>query len=309
VAAVDLLDGDVERQLKLAQLIALLAAATGVLAVLETVGVIPGEFPRFETDFFRAALGFGQPNGLGLFLALAVPFVALQVGNARSPAGAVFWSGALGVTVLGLAGTFSRGAWLAVLFGVGALLPGRGAKAAIRTWLVAVVAIVIVDLVSDGAIRDTVTRTVGDWVIEQRAALFLAGVLMFLAHPFIGIGPGGFAEQVSSYAPLVPDLWDLQDTPHNAFVQMAAEAGTVGLLCLVVFVWAVAKTGRAAALAASTPEEKRLRGAVLWSFGTIFVASMAIWPLSHGTGEAVILVTALACARPGRPPKPSAALP
>jgi putative inorganic carbon (hco3(-)) transporter len=300
VCAVDLLDGNSERQRSLTRLVALLAAGTGVLAVLETIGVIPGMFPRFETDFFRAALGFGQPNGLGLFFALAVPFVALEVGTARTAAGSLFWSGALGVTVLGLAGTFSRGAWLAVLFGVAALLPGRGAKAALRIWAAAIVAIVAVDLVSGGAIRDTVTRTIGDWVIEQRAALFLAGVLMFIEHPLLGTGPGGFAEQVGQYAPLVPDLWDLQDTPHNAFVQMAAEAGALGLICLVAFIWMVARTGRSATLAAKSPEEKRLRGAVLWSFGTILVASMAIWPLAHGTGEAVILVTALACARPSR---------
>ena len=57
-------------------------------------------------------------------------------------------------------------------------------------------------------LRDTAERTLTDWVVEQRAALMAAGVLMFLAHPVLGVGPGGFAVELTSFGAQVPELWD-----------------------------------------------------------------------------------------------------
>jgi O-antigen ligase len=208
---------------------------------------------------------------------------------------------------LGLVGTFSRGSWLGVVLGAGALLLAGEWRTVLRIWVATAVVAVIVDVLSGGALRDTAARTIGDWVIEQRAALMLAGVLMFLDHPLLGLGPGGFAEQVDHYAPLVPQLFDLQPTPHNAFIQMAAEVGVVGLLASLLVLGAVFRTARQRLLDAESSQERELRRALLWSMGVISVASMAMWPLAHGTGEAVVIVVALACATELRDGPPSRA--
>jgi O-antigen ligase len=104
---------------------------------------------------------------------------------------------------------------------------GAGRRA-LRVWLGALLVAAAADLVTGGAIRDTVARTVGDWVIEQRAALALTGIVMFLDHPVVGVGPGGFAPGLDQYGALVPGLEDLKPTPHNAYVQAAAETGGAG---------------------------------------------------------------------------------
>ena len=247
--------------------------------------------------FNRAALGFGQPNELGLFLALSVPLIVSRVAAARGTV-RLLWLACLAGAALGLVGTFSRASWVAVVLGVGVLLLVRAGRAALRIWAVTVVVAVVVDLGSGGALRDTAVRTVGDWVLEQRAALLLAGVLMFLDRPWLGFGPGGFAEHVEQYAPLVPELSDIQPTPHNAYVQMAAEAGILGLIATLVFMWAVFRVARRSALAAQDVRERHLQLALLWSLGVIAIASLATWPLSHGVGEAVVLVLALACTGP-----------
>jgi O-antigen ligase len=119
---------------------------------------------------------------------------------------------------------------------------------------------------------------------------------MFLDHPILGVGPGGFAEQVERYAPLLPQLYDIQPTPHNAFIQMAAEAGIFGLLASVLVLVSLFRVLRGRTLAALGADERRLQFALIWSLAAVGVASLASWPLSHGAGEAIVLVLALACA-------------
>jgi len=147
---------------------------------------------------------------------------------------------------------------------------------------------------------------------------------MFLDRPLLGVGPGGFAERVEEYAARVPGLWDYQATPHNAYVQMAAEAGAVGLLafllflgaCLLVLVRAARGEGIArndGSLSQDRERDRRgaqrrargrasgeasLRRAVLCSLATLLVASLGIWPFAHGSGEAVVLVLALGFSTP-----------
>ena len=79
------------------------------------------------------------------------------------------------------------------LLGLGAGVGMRvgQARRTLRLWLIGLAGVVVFDLVSGGLIRDTIQRTIGDWVVEQRLSLTLAGVLLFAAHPVLGVGPGG----------------------------------------------------------------------------------------------------------------------
>ncbi|HSR42891.1 MAG TPA: hypothetical protein VLL48_11980, partial [Longimicrobiales bacterium] len=127
-----------------------------------------------------------------------------------------------------------------------------------------------------------------------------------------GVGPGGFAEALEEYGALVPGLWDVQPTPHNAYIQAAAETGTVGLLALLIFTgasaWALIGLARRRRFAPSVgDDEMALRRAVLWAMATVAAAGMVIWPLAHGYGEAVVLILAvgLSAGPAGPSPKPS----
>jgi O-antigen ligase len=191
---------------------------------------------------------------------------------------------------MGIFATFSRGAWLAILAGAGVLLFTGDARLIARVWLGALVAALLFDLISGGLIRDTIERSIGDWVIEQRAALMLAGIVMFFAYPLTGVGPGGYAESLEEFGPQIPQLWDYLPTPHNAYVQMAAETGIIGLLVFVAF-FAVVLARQVRSVRAAG-KEAHLQRTVLWSIGTALAAGMVVWPFAHGTGQAVMLVLA-----------------
>jgi len=270
------------------------AAICGVLAILETLTILPGQFPRFDTSYNRAALGFGQPNGLGLFFALTVPLAVHRVRTSSGPA-RIAASFALMSAVAGLIATFSRGSWLSLLAGTLPLAFTGDRRLVLRIWLSAAVLAVAADLVSGGAMRDTVERTIGDWVIEQRAALVLAGVMMFLAYPLTGVGPGGYAGSLDQFGPQISQLWDYLPTPHNAYVQMAAETGIFGLIAFSLFlaVTLVVQIRRTRAEDSIVSADRAsLNRALLWSFATCCAAGMVVWPFAHGTGQAVMLVAA-----------------
>jgi len=277
-----------------------LAAICGALGVLEMLGVLPGQFPRWGTPFNRAALGFGQPNGLGLFLAVSVPLAVHALRSNRGAARALA-ACALLATAAGLFATFSRGAWLAVLGGATALVLVRDTRTLIRFLMGVIVFGILIDAVSGGMLRDTAQRTLTDWVLEQRAALMVAGVLMFAAHPVAGVGPGGFAVELDSYGAQVPELWDYLATPHNAYVQMAAEGGLIGLAVFIAFLGVcfvvLVRRANEAVRAGESARELSLRRSLLWSFATACCAGMVVWPFAHGTGQAVLLLLALGLAR------------
>jgi O-antigen ligase len=298
LVATDLLRRQPGRATGLVRVLAAVAAGTGILAVLETVGVLPGRFPDAGA-LNRAALGFGQPNGLGMFLAITLPFAVHVMVTSPARWGRALAACAVAAIVAGLVGTFSRGSWLAVLAGAAVLPLAGGWRFTARVWATAALAALGADLLSGGEVRAAVLGLVTDWSVVQRSALMLAGVKMFLAHPLAGVGPGAFPLELERIGALVPDLWDLKPTPHNAYIQMAAEAGVLGLAAFVTLLAAIlVRALRLARAPARDAAEASLRRAVLWAFAIVLLEGLVEWPFSHGHGQLVVLVAALACALP-----------
>lgn len=290
-------------------LIALVAGITGALAMLEFAGVLPGRFPE-PSGVNRAALGFGQPNGLGMFLALCLPLTAHVRLGARTRFGRLAGSLALAMVAGGIVATLSRGSAISILAGAAVLALAGAWRKALRIWTAAVLVALGAELVTGGVVFETVAGLLEDWSVVQRAALMLAGIRLFLEHPLVGVGPGGFAEELDRVGVLVPTLWDLRPTPHNAYVQVAAEAGLIGLAGFLVFLGAaLRRLLRAAREEGVTTEERGLRLAVLWTFGVALAEGMVEWPLSHGHGQLVMLVIAMGIAatsaKSSRPAQPA----
>lgn len=281
---------------RVARVIVTIATVVAVLAILEMVSIIPGDFPRPGTPFNRASLGFGQPNALGLFLAVVFPLAVWRVESARSRLGK--WLALLATAVIGsgLLATFSRGSWLSVGLGAGIGFFIGDARRTLKIWLIGLVGAAVFDLVSGGLLRDTFQRTIGDWVVEQRLSLTLAGILMFLAHPIVGVGPGAYALELDRFGARIPQLWDYRPTPHDAWVQMAAETGIVGLVAYVVFIVACGRViiaNARHAMTARVATRGALHRAFAWSFAAFCLEGFFVWPFSHGAGEAVIVTIAL----------------
>lgn len=297
VAAAEILERT-GRGRRMAVALVAVGAVVGALAVLEGVGILPGTF-RLDATFYRSALGFGQPNALGLFLATVVPFGVYARTAAPTRAWRMVATAAVGAMALGLIATVSRGSWLALVAGAGALAFAGQTRWVVRVWGITLALVIVVDLGTGGLFRDTVERSIGDWVFEQRAALMLAGVSMFLAHPVVGVGLGGFAPNLDRFGAQIPQLFDIKPTPHNAFVQMAAEAGLIGLTIFVLFLgtalWRAIRAARATMRDETCDAvERGYRRAVAWSLATIVLAGMVTWPFAHGPGQVVMVVLAMA---------------
>lgn len=294
VAATDAFAGRPDRIRLVASVLAGAAGVVGGLAVLETVGVIPGQFPEIGVN--RAALGFGQPNGLGMFLALCIPF-SVHAWRASHGSRRALAAIALACAVAGLVGTFSRGSWLSVLAGAGVMILIGQWRFVLRVIGSGAIAAVFVDLLTGGAVRDTITGTLADWSVAQRAALMLAGVQLFLEHPIIGAGPGSFGAEIERLGALVPTLSDLKATPHNAYIQVAAEAGIIGLMAYVALLTALIRRAIAAVRASpADPVEAGIRRAALWTLAIACAEGMVEWPLSHGHAQIIVIAAAIACA-------------
>jgi O-antigen ligase len=68
----------------------------------------------------------------------------------------------------------------------------------------------------------------------ERAAHWLAGVRMFATHPFLGVGIGNYSDAYPRYHPR--GWYASLEHAHNYFINVAAEAGIVGLTAYVLLV-------------------------------------------------------------------------
>jgi O-antigen ligase len=279
--------------------LALLAAGSaealvGVYQFLFRVG--PEGFVLFGR-FMRAYGHFAQPNpfagylGLGIPLAYALTLEGLQVwpqlaAQARSGLRQALVQAfqyaaalvALGIMSVAMLMSWSRGAWVglaAALVVVTVVRSRRALALAVALGLVLSYVLLIggarhlppalVQRVSDflpyvgGVDVRSVQVTDANFAVVERMAHWLAAVGMFSDHPWLGVGIGNYPEAYSRYA--IGRWRDPLGHAHNYYLNIAAEAGVVGLLAYLLlfgaclfYAWRVAQHargfGRALALGA-----------------------------------------------------------
>lgn len=276
--------------------IVLAGAAQAVIGVYEFLGGSgAAHLWILDNRFFRAFGSFGQPNPFGAFMGLTL---ALALGAAlgyglearrivqsaalpwrvvfRHEAGrlallsGLFYLGMAGLIGIGLAVSWSRGAWMS--FAVAALamvflVPRTAVKGATLT--VAVVVLVLA-VWSSGLVPDPVVARLGGFVEElttledvrgvditdsnyavaERIAHWQAAVLMAQDHPWLGVGFGNYEIAYPAYALL---NWPYPlGHAHNYYLNLLAEVGWVGLVAYII------------------------------AWGTIFVLTFRVWRRSEG---------------------------
>jgi len=70
--------------------------------------------------------------------------------------------------------------------------------------------------------------------VQERLALWKAGIEIIKDHPWMGVGPGNFSNIVGFYNPSIANL-----TVHNSYLAISAEAGGLGLLLFVALLASV----------------------------------------------------------------------
>ena len=103
----------------------------------------------------------------------------------------------------------------------------------------------------------------------ERAAHWLAGVRMFAAHPLLGVGIGNYAAAYPAYHPR--GWYASLEHAHNYYINIAAEAGIVGLTAYVLVAGTALWYSYAAIRRAS---DRVCRAAVLGVLGALVATSL-----------------------------------
>lgn len=238
----------------------------GVVALRERVGGAPSSVAFFTPDgelVGRVAAGFGQPNELGGFLVLLIPFAiagALLFRPLRW-----FHAAAVALGVFGIYASFSRGALIALVAVPFMFMRGRRI-----VWLAPLLAAAAL-LATPGLVRERfATLTQSGSEVATRVDFWKTAINIWESHPIVGAGVGRFPDAyASARVPgrgfLPGSLGEPPPHAHNLLLQYLATEGLVGFLALMTIL------GLALAAALSL---RRRGGRTTYVLGSAFLASL-----------------------------------
>ena len=186
----------------------------------------------------RVVSTIGHPVVLGAYLVLVIPLSLSLLFNARQrllQAVFLLGSGSL-LGALGL--TFSRGAWLAVLVGLGVYLKLRKTRHLLLLPLVLGLALVaVLGLSEDLAqivmerLQDAYENYILDFASTTRGQSYGHVAAITGANPLMGLGTGmyRFAAYDLRRTMEIPTPLGVLDTPDNMYLMWLAENGALGL--------------------------------------------------------------------------------
>ncbi len=222
----------------------------------------------------RAYATFGGPNSFAKFLEMTVPLLAALTGawlvavvpwlggSGRVPVitrAIPWWVGALATTgtgagLLALFLTQSRGGWIGMAAGLAvvALLLGGIYRWTFIIGVFVLVMVAILTPIGDRVALRFGTEALGlsvsdspvnvspaNWAVQERLAHYGAGLHMVRDHPLLGVGAGNFNERFREYT----EAWRFRiprGHAHNAYIQVAAQTGIVGLVTYLSLIVTVA---------------------------------------------------------------------
>lgn len=286
------------------QVLVALGALTLAGAAEGTMGLVqyatkagPASF-AIGADFSRAYGTFGRPNSYAGYLEMIFPLalaLSYLLWRARSRhelprLGGLVLAGlaSLGALLIGgaIVASLSRGAWLGTATGLGVmtLLAGRRSRGVATVLLLAGLLFALVGGYSflpatvqarfasifggaDTADVRTAYVTAQNFSILERKAHWLAGLNMFASDWFLGVGLGNFNVRFAEFT-VSPTFLVSQGHAHDYYIQVAAEAGLVGLSTYLLLLGGLVFTGFAA-LRSRAGAEPFTRALIVAAFGVI----------------------------------------
>ena len=209
-----------------------------VLGELRIPPTDPGKFVIAGTSWFLRAHGLSQhPNVLAGHLAVGLILcwgLKAIPGFARRGLALFIWSTLIATLLL----TFSRGGWLAALFGmtVALIWLGRAGGLSRRTvgfiCTLTIIAAVMVAVFAYALDLFLVTRVMDALHGRDPRPLWMAAaVKLIAAHPLAGVGAGNFSEVTR------------HDAVHNVVLLIGAELGLAGLTMVGIMVMMLVAVG------------------------------------------------------------------
>lgn len=180
----------------------------------------------FEDIKMRVYSTFENPNVYGEYLILVIPIIISLMWEEKGFMKKLLLLIALGITMLAMVLTYSRGCWLGIIFAI-ALLAIMIDK---RFILLGIVALFMMPFVLPDTIlnRFLSIGNMGDSSTSYRVYIWMGTIAMLKDYWFSGIGLG-----TTSFNTIYPIYsYNNVTTPHshNLFLQITVEYGIVGLI-------------------------------------------------------------------------------
>ncbi len=259
------------------------SAALALVGVLQaTTGADFGEFFGFGRiklaqiygDVFEARIAgpYGDPNFFAQSLLLVLPLAIGLLWSARSRRARIAAGAAAAVILAAIILTYSRGAALALGVLSFVVVAAFGVRNRRRALAILVLASLLFAVLPSGFVTRlaTVTEFLPGVVVEdpdssfeKRRVVTTVAWLIFLDHPFLGVGVGNYAHHFQDYALRIgSDARDYlaategeRQYPHNLYLELLAEGGLVGLSLFLGLVGTI--LGRLASTASSAGTSSR----------------------------------------------------
>lgn len=199
------------------------------------------------TAQFRLAGNIGEKNRYAQIMLMLVPLGLFMAIAQKSRVQRLLALGAAGLTSMGVALTFSRGAAVGfvLLFGIMFLMGYLKWKHMLAVVLGAAIVLAAVPVYAERlgelvAVSETVGNTgidQADGAIQSRVTEGLAALLAWADHPILGVGPGEFPLYYRQYAEVVGIRVKAADREsHNLYLGMAAELGLIGITVFLIII-------------------------------------------------------------------------
>ncbi len=225
------------------------ATFTAILALIQFIGLW---FLGNNTQLLysgRVISTFGQPNFLGAYLVMSLPFVWYLYNHTPLSLRARFVSGvAIFIIILGIFSTFSRSAYLGLA--ILALIWGIKHYKLLLTGIVfsvllfGALATISPNLVYQQWYRFKV-NTISKWTAENRLIIAQKSLKLIVQRPIIGYGIENFSlafPQVVSEDDLgLKDI--VVDSAHNLFLDLGVQTGLIGLGIFLAILIVTIKAG------------------------------------------------------------------
>ncbi len=249
------------REAKAIVLLILLAGISqALLGIYQFFGLVGPEWFLLFDRFMRAHGTFEQPNPYGGYLGLTLPlayslllasFKMQDTSNARWLPASLVYGVACAVMAAALIMTWSRGAWLGFIAAFIVMNVVRSRRAAALFALVLILLSFAIVMGGLQLLPEPVTQrfldflpflegvdirrvevTPANFAVIERLAHWQAGWDMFSEHPWLGVGIGNYEPVYPAYA--LPRWDEPLGHAHNYYLNIAAEAGLVGLSAYLI---------------------------------------------------------------------------
>ncbi len=225
---------------------------------------------------------------------LAIPFIYLLRRSEERAGIRLLLLALLGIAVLGIFLSLSRGGILALVLEMALLVTQT------RQSIKKVAALAVLGLLATVAVEYLWARRAevqADYTAEDaersRFELWKVGKEMFLAHPLLGVGSERFTEFNRQYGELSHDYWG--KGPHNTYIEVLACSGLAGFVPFMVFLVASLRELRVPAVPFEDPTYGAIRnGARISLYAIIFRAFTNA--KSHDWSFYILAVIAISCA-------------